>query len=143
MLQNLLHGVLHLAYSGDMPDHTAVRKSVSLTPAALELVRQIRTPGSIQRDAIERELGALPASTSEAQAIAALISMGSAVLEARVLDAAYAAEAAAYTPEDRQFREAQRSRRDARHARTEGLPDSASSQASTKATSSRRSGRGR
>jgi len=87
------------------------RKSIPLGDGEVALVKAIQTPGTVERSAIEKLSGKLPANLSEAQAIGLLLDLGKSVVAEAVLNAQYADYAAAIDEDDRSSHQAIRTRR--------------------------------
>ncbi|HEY9376550.1 MAG TPA: hypothetical protein VIQ02_05580 [Jiangellaceae bacterium] len=85
---------------------TAVRKSIPIDPADRDVVQRIRTPGSPEHEALRAEGVELSETSSEAEALHALLVVGRRALEESVLEAGYARLATAEDDEDREFRRA-------------------------------------
>ena len=94
-----------------MKSTTAARKSVPLHDDQLTLAEQVREPSTPEREAVESVIGPLPGRLSEAQALAALMSVATRSVCEQVTSAGYAAYAAALDEEDRAFATATRARR--------------------------------
>lgn len=114
-VEELHHYLPHQVQQGDivtgMNSTTAARKSVPLDDDELTLAEQVREPGTPEREAVESVLGPLPGRLSEAQALAALMSVAQNSVREQVTSTGYAAYAAALDEEDRAFAAATRTRR--------------------------------
>lgn len=103
-----------------MNSTTMTRKSVPLDADELTLAERVRGHGTPEREAVEAVIGRLPERLSEAQALAALMSVARSSVREQVTSAGYAAYAAAMDDEDRAFAAASRARRAERaHSRAE------------------------
>ncbi|MDR0594392.1 MAG: hypothetical protein LBG60_14305 [Bifidobacteriaceae bacterium] len=90
----------------------AVRKSIPITPERRALVAAIRTAGTPERAAAEAVAGQIPPHQSEARILAMLVDLGAKRIAEEVIQASYAAYAAALDDEDRATAAALRPRRD-------------------------------
>lgn len=99
--------------------HSALRKSVPLSPETAHDLALIRTPGTDQARVAADLLGADPADMSEAQTLAAVIDLGRRLIEERVREESYRRLAAidAADPTRATERAALRARRVEREAR--------------------------
>jgi len=116
-MQIVMHFLTHGGYDGRMSTPAAAtRKSVPLAADELALAREVRTPGTPERAAVEALVGPLPERLSESQALAALMSVAQTSIREHVSTSGYAAYAAALDDEDRAYAAANRARR-SEHAR--------------------------
>lgn len=100
-----------------MSTPTLPRKSIPLDADELSLAKEIRTPGTPERAAVEAVLGPLPDRLSESQALSTLMAVARASVREQVTSHGYAAYAAALNDEDLAFTAANRARRDERERR--------------------------
>ncbi len=97
---------------------TTVRKSVPLHPQELELLDRVRSAGTPENDALREATGIeFPQGTSEAESLRAILKIGIATIEDRVMEHGYAAMAAERDEDDRAFAAAMRRRTAERAAR--------------------------
>ena len=113
----LLQIMLHVRYAVDMSTSTLSRKSVPVDAEMSTFTRDIRTPGTPAREAVEALVGPLPDHLSEAQALSTLLNVARDKVKETANASGYAAYAATLNEEDRAAADHGRKRRHERARR--------------------------